>query len=184
MKVKLRKATMHCKSLGNFLLAHNCLFCDLKTSIPYSPSQGHRLLKLFIDALILSFFFFATEAVIHGAGTCDIILNATILSHASLWPPGSCCGHTLSAPSIAEDAWEIEDTRHTTLYHRPLMRGRGKSALGVLFHLLSYQGAGNQVVRHRCASVRLVFAESEVRFGLEYLSGSVMLMQSEVQQYL
>lgn len=54
MKVNLRKATMHCEYLGNFLLAHNCLFCDLKPSIPSSPSQGDRLLKLFIDALILS----------------------------------------------------------------------------------------------------------------------------------
>lgn len=79
MKVKLRKATMHCKYLGNFLLAHNCLFCDLKTSIPYRPSQGYRLLKLVIDALILS----AIEAVIHGSTKCDIILDAAILSYAS-----------------------------------------------------------------------------------------------------
>lgn len=100
MKVKLRKATTHCKYLGNFLLAHNCLFCDLKTSIPYSPSEGYRLLKLFIDALILS----AIEAVIHGSTKRDIILDAAILmSYAScdLPTPRSCCGHTLSAPSIA-----------------------------------------------------------------------------------
>lgn len=100
MKMKLRKATTHCKYLGNFLLAHNCLFCDLKTSIPYSPSRGYRLLKLFIDALILS----AIEAVIHRSTKCDIILDAAILSYASydLPTPHSCCGHTLSAPSIAD----------------------------------------------------------------------------------
>lgn len=44
---------MCCEYLGNFLWAHNCLFCDLKPTVPSSPSQGDRLLKLFIDALIL-----------------------------------------------------------------------------------------------------------------------------------
>lgn len=54
MKVNLRKATMHCEYLGNFLLAHNCSFYDLNPSILSSPSKGDKLLKLFIDALILS----------------------------------------------------------------------------------------------------------------------------------
>lgn len=56
MEVKLRKGKTHWKYLGNFLLAHNCLFCDLKNSIPYTPAQSYGLLKLFIGALILSFF--------------------------------------------------------------------------------------------------------------------------------
>lgn len=43
LRVKPRKARTHRKYLGNFLLAHNCLFCDLKTRI---PSQGYRLLYL------------------------------------------------------------------------------------------------------------------------------------------
>lgn len=45
---------MHWEYLSNFLLVHNCLFFDLNPSIPSSPSQGDRLLKLFMDALILS----------------------------------------------------------------------------------------------------------------------------------
>lgn len=173
MKENLRKATMHCEHLGNFLSAHNCLFSDLNPSIPSSPSQGDRLLKLFIDRC---FDPFCNQG---GSTRHDRIPGAAILSHTScdlllIGTVGTCYQiHLLQTlqRSLAstEDAWEMQDTRHATLCHWLLRRRWGKSISAVLFHLLSHPGVGNQA------------DGTEIRYSLESLGSSEMLMQSYSQ---
>lgn len=53
MKVKLRRGITHWKCLGNFLLAENRMFCDLKAMFPIALHRAVDHLHLLIDTLML-----------------------------------------------------------------------------------------------------------------------------------